>query len=134
MKIYSQNQVSWYYIFDIAQKSVSSGSAIDYKLQITNYLIAFENGYTVNPSASLTANGQLSTINYQLSNDLGFWILDWGWKIFDCQLSTVNSSFFLLPSSFFLRDNCQLSTVNRLKPITGIFLVPNGKVGATPNG
>jgi hypothetical protein len=67
MKIYSQNQVSWYYIFDIAQKSVSSGSAIDYKLQITNYLIAFENGYTVNPSASLTANGQLSTINYQLS-------------------------------------------------------------------
>ncbi|MCC3512553.1 MAG: hypothetical protein JGK29_27050, partial [Microcoleus sp. PH2017_17_BER_D_A] len=32
----------------------------------------------------------------------------------NCQLSTLPSSFFLLPSSFVTTVNCQLSTVNCL--------------------
>ncbi|TAG71099.1 MAG: hypothetical protein EAZ23_19760 [Oscillatoriales cyanobacterium] len=77
------------------------------------------------PDPPLAVNCQLSTVNCQTILDFGFWIFDWGlkifvgfwifdWglKIFDCQLSTVNCQLSTLPSSFFLRDNCQLSTVN----------------------
>ncbi|WP_293330845.1 MULTISPECIES: hypothetical protein [unclassified Microcoleus] len=55
----------------------------DYQLLITNsqLLITFENGYTLNPSASLTASCQLSTENCQLST-------------VNCQLSTQTNNWY----------------------------------------
>jgi hypothetical protein len=76
------------------------------------------------PTISVTGRGTIlgfgmipdktSTIDCQTIFDFRFSIE--GLKIFDCPrsqvfASTLPSSFFLLPSSFFLRNNCQLSNL-----------------------
>ncbi|MEG4800600.1 hypothetical protein Q5689_08390 [Microcoleus sp. ARI1-A2] len=80
-------------------------------------------------------NCHRSTVNCQTILDFGFWIGDWGLKIFDCQLSpgqlstlptsrlttsrltnsfvtTLKSTVNCQPFDFARGASCQLSTVN----------------------